>query len=227
MSVAKRLLKKFALGSKEIGIVLVTALILSALFRALFVQAFYIPSASMEQTLMVNDKIMVSKIATRIDGVRRGDVVVFTDPSDWLGVNTPTPGIRGKIESALVFVGFLPANMGEHLVKRVVGIAGDKIKCCDADGNIVVNGMSIKEPQIQAPTDQVQFEITVPPGYVFVMGDNRGNSRDSRYHLENGVNGAVPLKSVLGRVFVIIWPTESFGRVGVPDIYSEIPDPKE
>lgn len=220
-----KLRRRLVSGAKEIAIVVVTALILSSLIRILLVQAFYIPSASMETTLMTNDKIVVSKVSARLGDINRGDVVVFIDPGGWLGEIEPTAGVRGQVQRFLTFVGFLPANMGEHLVKRVVGVAGDQVKCCES-GKLVINGMKSNEPHTQGSNKDVEFDITVPPGYVFVMGDNRANSRDSRYQLDNGANGAVPVKNVVGRVFAIIWPLDRISRVSTPDLYRDL-EPSE
>lgn len=216
-----KLRRSLASGTKEVAIVVVTALVISSLIRILLLQAFYIPSASMETTLMTNDKIIVSKVATRLDGVRRGDVVVFVDPGGWLGEIEPTPGIKGQVQRVLTFIGFLPTNVGEHLVKRVVGVAGDNVKCCE-DGKLVINGVVITEPHTEKPTTGVDFNIIVPPGHIFVLGDNRPNSRDSRYQLENGSAGSIPVKSVVGRVFGIVWPTDRISRVTNPALYREI-----
>jgi signal peptidase I len=184
------------------------------------VQAFYVPSASMEDTLLISDRIVASKITTSMGGVSRGEVVVFKDPGDWLPEPPPPPdGVRGAIRTGLTFVGLLPSDTGQDLVKRVIAVEGDRIACCDADGRIVLNGVPLVEDYIKGPTNQVQFDVVVPPGGVFVMGDNRGDSRDSRYHLEAN-DGAVPVDDVVGRVVVVLWPLNRISTVPIPDIYA-------
>lgn len=200
---------------RELATVVVTAVILSVLVRTFLVQAFYVPSGSMENTLQVNDRIVVSKISTRITGIHRGDVVVFHDPSSWLG-RDPQPNPYGtKLGHLLQLIGVVPSNSGNDLVKRVIGVGGDTVQCCDAKGRILVNGEPLLNETYIKPgsrTDQVQFNVLVPEGSVFVMGDNRGNSQDSRFHL-NLNNGMVPLEDVVGRVVVKIWPPSRVGGI--------------
>lgn len=196
---------------RELVTVVGTALVLSILVRTFLVQAFYVPSASMENTLLKNDRIVVSKINTKLTGVHRTDVVVFHDPGNWLSGGFPNP-YDTTFGRAMQFVGLVPANSGNDLVKRVVGVSGDVIECCSVDGKIIVNGSPIEESYIKSgsTTNQVTFKVIVPEGHVFVMGDNRGNSEDSRFHLDLN-NGMVPLEDVVGRVVVRIWP---FSRIG-------------
>lgn len=200
---------------RETVTVVVTALVLSVLVRTFLVQAFYVPSGSMENTLLTNDRIVVSKISTRLTGVNRQNVIVFHDPSTWLGL-TPQPNpYDTMVGRVLQMVGIVPANSGNDLVKRVIGVGGDTIECCDAQGHIVVNGKPLMNETYIKPgsrTDQVKFKVLVPEGSVFVMGDNRGNSQDSRFHL-NLNNGMVPLKDVVGRVVVKIWPFDRIGGI--------------
>ncbi len=206
-------------GIREFVIIIVIALVVSAFVRAFLVQAFYVPSASMEMTLVPNDRIVASRITTRIAGIDRGEVVVFKDPGGWLPEPPPPPaGLRGAITSALTFVGLLPSDSGSDLVKRVIGIGGDTVACCDTEGRIVLNGVPLDEDYIQGPTDQVRFDVVVPPDSMFVMGDNRGDSRDSRYHLDID-GGAVPVSSAVGRVVLIVWPFENLGLLPIPDIF--------
>jgi len=198
---------------RETAVVVVSALVLSVIVRTFIFQAFYVPSASMENTLLVNDRIVVSKISTRITGIHRGNVVVFHDPSHWLGTGYSDP-YGTKFGHFLQYVGIVPANSGKDLVKRVIGVGGDRIQCCDAEGRIMRNGVGIDEPYIRpgSVTNQVNFDVLVPDGYVFVMGDNRGNSEDSRFHL-NLNHGMVPLKDVVGRVSVRVWPLKRIGGI--------------
>lgn len=208
-------------GLREMAIIVLSALVLSALVRAFLVQAFYVPSASMEDTLLISDRIIASKVTTQLGGTTRGEVIVFRDPGGWL----PDPpaqeeGWRGWLRSSLTFVGLLPSDSGNDLVKRAIGIGGDRIACCDAQGRIVLNGVPLDEDYIIGPTDQVRFDVVVPDGSVFVMGDNRGDSRDSRYHLEIN-DGAVPVGDVVGRVVLIAWPFERASTVPIPEIFDQ------
>lgn len=198
---------------RELVSVIATALVLSILVRTFIFQAFYVPSESMENTLLKNDRIVVNKVSTKLTGIHRGDVVVFHDPGGWLGAGFPNP-YDTQIGRILQFIGIVPANSGNDLVKRVVGIGNDTLECCDVDGHILVNGRALQENYIKPGngTDQVTFKVIVPEGKVFVMGDNRGNSEDSRFHLDKN-NGMVPLSEIVGRVSLKVWPLDRFGGI--------------
>ena len=186
------------LYQRVIRLVLVVAVVIlvPALLRSYVVQIYEIPSGSMERTLRDGDKVAVPMYGS--DNVERGDVIVFSDPDDWLHVKEPT-GLRGATQRLMVSVNLLPENTGHHLVKRVVGVGGDHV-VADGKGTLSVNGVAIKEPYVkdgQSPS-LTSFDITVPQGYVWVMGDNRGNSADSRYHRDDAHGGFVPLTNVVG-----------------------------
>jgi signal peptidase I len=208
---------------RETAIIVVSALVLSVLVRTFLVQAFYVPSESMENTLLPSDRILASKVTTRFAGVHRGDVVVFKDPGGWLPPVVKRGGAASIVREGLTFIGLLPSDSGEDLVKRVIGLPGDRVQCCDAKGRIVLNGVPLDEASYVKPgdtTDQVRFDVTVPAGSVFVMGDNRSNSRDSRYHLEQN-SGGVPIDNVVGKVTVIVWPFSRFATVGTPPVLED------
>jgi len=199
--------------ARELATVVGMALILSILVRTFLVQAFYVPSASMEDTLQENDRIIVSKISTRFTGIDRSNVIVFHDPGGWLGEGFPNP-YDTPVGRVLQAVGIVRSNSGNDLVKRVIGVANDKIECCDAQGQVTVNGVAIADSYIKdgVASDQVTFSVLVPEGYVFVMGDNRGNSEDSRFHLDKN-NGMVPVEEIIGRVSMRIWPISRIGGI--------------
>jgi len=205
---------------REIVIVVVLALALATLVRVFLVQAFLIPSGSMENTLLVGDRVLVSKLTTRVGEVQRGDVVVFSDPGSWLGPVPPGPaGLRGVLSDALQFVGVLPSDSEGHLIKRVIGIGGDQVACCDAAGRLTVNGVSVEESDLLKPAvapSLQEFDVRVPEGSYWVMGDNRPNSGDSRVH------GAVPAGDIVGRAFVIVWPPDRWGGLARPDTYDSL-----
>ncbi|MDA3021434.1 MAG: signal peptidase I [Actinomycetota bacterium] len=204
---------------RETVIIVVSAFVLSALVRAFLIQAFYVPSASMEETLLPNDRIIAAKVTTRISGVQRGEIMVFQDPGGWLPTPEPSPtGARSALRTALTFIGLLPSDTGQDLVKRVIGIAGDRVACCDEQGRIVLNGVPLDESYVSGPTDQVRFDIVVPADSMFMMGDNRGNSRDSRYHLDVN-NGGVPDASAVGRTVLTIWPFDRLSLQPIPEIF--------
>ena len=217
----------------EIGVVLGMALLLSLLIKTFLVQAFFIPSPSMENTLLVGDRVLVSKLTPGIFDLHRGDVVVFKDPGGWLSAEQIAPadagdGIGGTVRRTLSFVGLLPQDAGEHLIKRIIGVGGDHVVCCDANGRITVNGVAIDETPYLVPgadPSDKPFDVTVPRGYLWVMGDNRPVSADSRLHRKLN-NGMVPLHDVVGKAFVVVWPFDRAGGLGVPEsVFARVPDP--
>jgi len=222
-----------ALGAlSEVGVVLGMALLLSLLIKTFLVQAFFIPSPSMENTLLVGDRVLVSKLTPGILDLHRGDVVVFKDPGGWLSAEQVTPpdsseGVGATVRRTLSFVGLLPQDSGEHLIKRVVGVGGDQVVCCDKEGRVSVNGTPIDEtPYLvpgAVPSDKT-FDVKVPRGYLWVMGDNRPVSADSRLHRKLN-DGMVPVHDVVGKAFVTVWPFDRAGGLGVPDsVFARVPD---
>lgn len=210
---------------RELALIVVVAFVIFTLLRVFIVQVFWIPSASMRDTLVENDRIAVSRIAAHMGNIERGDVVVFDDQLDWLPSNLSTGDSFANAVGK--FVGFLPGGSDKTLVKRVIGVGGDHVTCCTAEGKVAVNGVPVDEPYIadgQLPSD-ISFDITVPQGTLWVMGDNRGNSADSRYHMGSGETPYVPEDAVVGTVSAVIWPT-SHWKVGLNrrDVFAGIPD---
>lgn len=164
----------------------------------------------MENTLQIKDRVAVNKVPFISRGIHRGDVIVFHDPADWLPVFTDTSANKyvAKAREALVAVGILPNPAKQFLVKRVIGVGGDNVQCCSKNGKLIVNGKETNEPYIYAgnePSD-MKFNVTVPKGKLWVMGDHRGASADSRYHTDDINKGFVPESDVVGRVVAVIWP---------------------
>lgn len=217
---------------REVVVVLAMALALSFVVKTFFVQAFFIPSQSMEDTLLVGDRIVVSKLTPGPFEIKRGDIVVFEDPGDWL---SPTPeanrgAVLNGLRDALMFVGLLPDTSEGHLIKRVIGMPGDHVQCCDAEGRLLVNGEPIEEATYLkqgAEPSQQEFDITVPSGRLWVMGDNRGDSSDSRFHdpSGDGRTGSVPEDLVVGKAVVTVWPFDRMGGLsGHHDVFSQVPE---
>ena len=207
---------------RELPVLVVVALVVSLLIKTFVVQFFYIPSGSMENTLQIKDRVAVNKVPFISNSISRGDVVVFRDPDDWLPeiVDYDTNKYVSKAKSALVAVGVLPNPAKQYLVKRVVGVAGDHIVCCTKSGNLTINGVEVTEPYIFAGNkpSEMTFDVTVPEGKLWVMGDHRGASADSRYHQEDINKGFVPLSRVTGRVVAVIWPFKNITYVPKVDV---------
>lgn len=201
---------------RETIIILVSALVISLVVKTFLAQAFYIPSASMENTLVEGDRVLVSKLTPRFVALDRGDIVVFKDPGGWLlpVEQGPVSPVSAALARTLEFVGLLPQDAGEHLIKRVVGLPGDRVTCCDAEGRLSVNGIAIDEPYLKPGSEpsEVAFDIAVTDRHLWVMGDHRQNSQDSRAHLGDPGGGLVPVDSVVGTAFVVLWPP---GRIVV------------
>ena len=211
---------------RELPILIISALVLSIIVKTFFIQFFYIPSGSMENTLQVNDRVGVNKLGALFSDIKRGEVVVFRDPANWLSPNyDDSSGIRKVIKDSLVFVGVLPDPSKQYLIKRVIGVGGDKVRCCGKDGKIEVNGVSINEPYIyegDKPSDS-EFEVEVPQGFIWVMGDHRGASADSRFHTDDPNKGMVALDKVTGRATFIIWPFSNLAILEKGEDLSKIP----
>jgi len=223
-------------GIRELVIVIVLAMALSFVVKTWLFQAFYIPSGSMEDTLVRDDRVIVSKLTPGPFDLRRGDVVVFEDPgagtpAAWLaGVDSSSSDVGGPFHDALVFVGLLPEDAENHLIKRVIGLPGDRVQSDGGTGPILVNGVAITEPYVKpgdAPSEGKKFDITVPPGEVWVMGDHRSDSSDSRYHDDGtGATGSVPLGKMVGRALFIVWPIDHVTWLGVPErTFASVPAP--
>jgi signal peptidase I len=195
-----------------------TALVLALLIKTFFVQAFYIPpSGSMRDTLEDNDRILVQKVSYWFSSPQRGDIVVFDDPADWLGDESDAaPG--NPLTEAMSFIGLYPS--GGHLVKRVVGVGGDAVAC--RHGVVDVNGTALKESGYVTLSRQAcdgHWSVVVPPDHLWVLGDNRRHSADSRAHMGDPGGGFVPVDDVVGKAFVVVWPVSRWQLIHRPSTF--------
>ena len=207
------------------------ALVLSLLIKAFVIRSFYIPSESMQDTLLVNDRIVVSEFYPNLLELNRGDIVVFKDPGGWLSAipEEERPWFTSAWDWLLGAFGVTAPDSDQHLVKRLIGLPGDHVVCCDAENRITINGKAISEPYVISganPSDMT-FDVKVPKDALWVMGDNRPNSADSRFHMTLPSKGFVGKEFVVGKVFVLTWPFERFTWLGnYPDVFKDVPDPK-
>lgn len=217
---------------KEIPLLVGVAVLIALVLKTFLVQAFVIPSGSMERTIQVGDRVLVDKLTPWFGSKpQRGDVVVFKDPGGWLQGEQTTPQkedpvVVKQVKEGLTFIGLLPSDDEKDLIKRVVGVGGDRVKCCDAQGRVTVNGIPLAEDYLypgNAPSD-TPFEVTVPPGRLWVMGDHRNDSADSRAHQDTDYGGTVSEEEVVGRAMVIAWPLGHWTMLEEPQTYATVAD---
>ncbi|PTA46866.1 signal peptidase I [Micromonospora sp. RP3T] len=216
---------------QELPLLLVVAFCLAVLIRTFLLQAFFIPSGSMENTLLIGDRVLVNKVVYDMRDPVRGEVVVFRGTDRWVAQEAPAPptNLAGKVGRTLGDLVGVSRPGEKDFIKRVIGVPGDKVWCCD-DGRVVVNGTPLEEQAYVSEDSPVdlppnpkecrsrQFtEVVVPPGQIFVMGDHRLVSQDAR------CQGPVPIDNVVGRAFMIVWPSERWTSLPVPRTFADLP----
>jgi signal peptidase I len=197
---------------RELPMLLIVAIVVAVVVRAFVLQTFYIPSESMEKTLLINDRVLVNKLIYNFRSPHRGEVIVFEAPANW----------RSGVAD-------------EDFIKRVIGTPGDHLVCCDDQQRIMINGYAIEEPFIYTSDDGVQdlaseqpFDVVIPKGRYWMMGDHRSHSSDSRerYVRDGDLTGAtIPEDAIVGRAFVIFWPVGRATWLTVPNSFDKVPDP--
>ncbi|WP_189491902.1 signal peptidase I [Streptomyces antnestii] len=211
---------------KELPLLVVIALVLALVIKTFLVQAFSIPSASMENTLQIGDRVLVDKLTPWFGAEpERGEVIVFHDPDGWLK-DEPTAE-PNPVQRVLGWIGLMPSTNEKDLIKRVIGVSGDTVEC-NGTGPLKVNGKALNEPYVYAGNTPCsddnmggKFKVTVPIGKVWVMGDHRQDSMDSRYHQQDSHQGFVPVDNVVGRAIVVAWPPTRWATLPVPDTFDQ------
>src|ERR1700731_2153245 len=208
---------------RELLVIVVVAAALTLVVKAFVAQVYKIPTGSMENTLEINDRVLVNKLVYHFRDIARGDIVVFSGQDSW-GPNAPPPANNGFVrlwDEVLSNIGLESSQT--YYIKRVIGLPGDRVRCC-TDGKVTVNGVPLTETSYLYPGDASSFPfkaVTVPPGHLWVMGDHRGDSDDSRYHTGDPGGGAIPENEVVGRAFMIIWPPSQLRDLPIPSTFSQ------
>lgn len=206
---------------REALLLIVVTLLLTAVVKSFVVEAFRIPSGSMENTLQIGDRVLVNKLIYHVRGIRRGDVVVFSGAGSWGPAPPKASRVPAAYHDAMQVLGL--ETGGTDYVKRVIGLPGDHVACCDAQGQITVNGVPLREESYiypgEAPSAE-DFNVTVPRDRLWVMGDHRGDSADSRYHSDDPGDGTIPESAVVGRAFLIIWPPSQVKTLPIPATFA-------
>jgi signal peptidase I len=212
---------------RELPVLVVLALGLALLIKTFLVQAFYIPSESMENTLVPGDRVLVNKLSYRLGEIQRGDVVVFNGADSWdseVTILEPSGPVQGFLRTVGELFGFSTAGE-KDFIKRVIGLPGDRVRCCDSRDRVTVNGKPLSESKYLYPRDApsaTRFDITVPRDRIWVMGDHRAASADSRAHRGDPGGGTIATDHVLGRAFVIVWPVDRLAVLNRPAAYAEV-----
>jgi signal peptidase I len=224
---------------QEFVVLVVLALTIALLVKTFVVQAFFIPSASMENTLLVGDKILVSKLTYHFRPIRPGDIIVFDGAGSWdAPAHRPTSSdpvvalydvsLRPLLASIGGLFGTKPGQT--DYIKRVIGVPGDHVACCNAQGRVTINGVALHERSYLYPGDTPgvapagysgRFSLTVPPGRLWVLGDHRDDSLDSRGHVVDPGDGTIPENEVIGRAFVIVWPSSRWRILRIPGTFQQ------